>query len=124
SINKRFTKNYTETFKYDNTINEYQHFSPYTMGSFNISYIGINSLFKGSNDNYRQFMDNRTTISRRLGEINPYTGGTPDPQNNNYSKGYTEYSQDVLIPAFLAAYTDRDASEIPLMNNNENTLRS
>lgn len=124
SLNKRFSKNYTETFKYDYTQSEYSHLNPYTMGSFNVSYIGINTMFKNSNQNYRQFMDNRTTISQRLGRINPYTNNTPDPQNNEYAKGYTEYSQEVLIPAFLAAYSNREASDMPLMNNNDNTLRS
>src|SRR5690606_31622770 len=37
-----------------------------------------------------------------------------------YSKGYNRYSQDVLVPAFLAAYTGTDAQDIALIDNNAN----
>jgi cell surface protein SprA len=128
---KQFSKNYSETFKnggtYDNP--DFQHYSPYSMGTFNISFIGLKTLFTPSRANelsqpYQDFMNNRGIISRRLGAINPYTAGLPDPDNPNYTKGYTEYSQDVLIPAFLAAYTGRDANTIPLVESNSPNIRS
>lgn len=128
---KQFSKNYSETFKnggtYDNP--EYFHYTPYSMGTFNISYIGLKTLFQSTPANelspaYQQFMNNREIVSRRLGAINPYTGGLPDPDDPNYTKGYTGYSQDVLIPAFLAAYTGRDANTIPLVESNNPSIRS
>lgn len=130
--NMQFSKNYSETFKYNyDSIGArgYQHFSPYSMGTFNISYIGLKTLFSSSGANelspqYQEFLNNRTIISRRLGSVNPYTAGTPDPEDPNYSKGYTQYAQDVLIPAFLAAYTGRDAGSIPLVESNNPSIRS
>lgn len=128
---KQFSKNYSETFKnagsYDNP--DFQHYSPYSMGTFNISYIGLKTMFTPSKANelsqpYQDFLNNREIVSRRLGAINPYTAGLPDPENPDYTKGYTEYSQDVLIPAFLAAYTGRDANTIPLVESNSPGIRS
>jgi len=65
---------------------------------------------------FQQFLDNRPTISRRLGSSNPYTGGVLDPNDPNYYKGYTKYSQDVLVPAFIAAYTGRSAENVALVD--------
>ncbi|HLR37347.1 MAG TPA: cell surface protein SprA, partial [Chitinophagaceae bacterium] len=57
----------------------------------------------------------RHIISERLGEKNPYTNGVTDPDNPDYAKGYGRYAEDVLIPAFLAAYQGEDPHSIPLM---------
>lgn len=126
--NKQFSKNYSETFKYDSATG-YQHYSPYSMGTFSISYIALKTMFKPSSANtlsstYLEFINNGTTVSSRLGSANPYTSGVKDPTDPNYSKGYTKYSQDVLIPAFLAAYSGGDASNTPLLNNDGSNLKS
>lgn len=127
SWNNQFSKNYSETFKFID--DDYRHLSPYSMGTFSISYIGLKTMFVPTqanelSRNYTQFINNRPVISRRLGDANPYTGGMNDPSDPEYKKGYTRYSQEVLIPAFLAAYTGRDASSIPLIENNNPTIRS
>lgn len=127
--NKQFSKNYSETFKFDYGTDDYMHYSPYSMGTFSISFIGLKTMFKPTKANqlsepYLDFVNNRSVISKRLGNINPYTAGLPDPNDPNYAKGYTGYSQDVLIPAFLAAYTGGDASTIPLIENDNPNVRS
>jgi cell surface protein SprA len=43
---------------------------------------------------------------------------------NKYADGYGRYSQDVLIPAFIAAYTGRDVHKIPLITESYNSIRS
>lgn len=127
--NKQFSKNYTETFKFDNELNSFQHFSPYSLGTFSVSYIGLQTIFSSTPANapsslYKNFLAYRTAISERLGVINPYTNGLADPENPEYQKGYTEYAQDVLIPAFLAAYGGRKVNDIPLINETNNNIRS
>ncbi len=127
--NYQFSKNYSETFKYSEDVGDYQHYSPYSMGTFTISYIGLKTMFEPTRANelsgtYNRFVNSRTSISQRLGNINPYTGGIADPQDPEYTKGYTRYSQEVLIPAFLAAYSGRDPNSIPLMENNSKDMRS
>lgn len=127
--NRQFSKDYSETFKYDQDMDAFQHFSPYSLGTFNISFIGLKTIFSPTPNNkasalYLQFLKNRKVISERLGDANPYTAGLPDPSDPNYMKGYTQYAQQVLIPAFIAAYSGRDAGAIPLMTNADNGVRS
>jgi len=127
--NKQFSKNYSETFKFDEVLGDYQHYNPYSLGTLDISFIALKTMFRPATPNqlsgtFQEFAANRIVISERLGNINPYTGGIADPDDTEYKKGYTRYSQDVLIPAFLAAYTGRDVKTIPLMENNNEDLRS
>ncbi|PSK94416.1 cell surface protein SprA [Taibaiella chishuiensis] len=126
---KQFSKSYSETFKFDTSVNKYEHYSPYSMGTFNVSFIGLKTMFTPLRANelsepYMDFLNYRKIISERLGNINPYTGGLNDPDDPEYKKGYTRYAQDVLIPAFLAAYGGRNPATIPLMNNNSSNIRS
>jgi cell surface protein SprA len=135
--NYQFSKNYTETFKYneyDSTLQGsaptgYYHYNPYSMGTYNITFIGLGTIFKASSANqlsptYLAFLKNGPIVSNRLGSINPYTGGAPDPNDPTYAKGYTKYSQDVLIPAFLAAYTGRDPKKVPLVLNDDQDIKA
>lgn len=112
-----FSKAYSELYK--DTGTGFRHLSPYESGAFNITTIALKTMFQESGPGrgpFQQFLDNRPTISRRLGSSNPYTGGVLDPNDPNYYKGYTKYSQDVLVPAFIAAYTGRSAENVALVD--------
>lgn len=128
--NKQFNKSHSETFKYNETSNQHEHYSPYSTGMFNMTYIGIRGMFYGTENptdlaaDYLSFINNTRVLSNRLGKVNPYTAGLADPDNPEYSKGYSKYAQDVMIPAFLAAYTGRDASSIALIDNNNQSISS
>ncbi len=129
SWKKDFSKNHQEIFKYDYDMFEYQHFNPSDMGTFSVSYMALGTLFRKSSSEslsqtFKDFLNNRAIISARLGNTNPYTGGILDPEDPNYYKGYTGFSQDVLIPAFIAAYTGRDASKVPLIDYSNENIRS
>lgn len=129
SWSQQFSKNYSENFKFDWNEETFHHYSPYSMGTFSASYVGFKTLFTPSYANkpsqlFDNFMNYRESISRRLGMQNPYTNGLPDPEDPNYMKGYTAYAQDVLIPAFLAAYGGRDVNSISLIKNENNGIRS
>lgn len=129
--NKTFNKAYSELFK--DTLgggSEYAHLNPYETGGFTISYIAIKTMFQKGNSSdkltraFSDFENNRKVISSRLGLINPYTGNANAPEDEEYKKGYTRYSQEVLIPAFLSAYTGKNPETFPLMNNETNNIRS
>lgn len=130
TLNKTFNKAHSELFK--DTVggtNDYIHLNPYETGGFMISYIAINTMFqKRGEDNltkaFYDFENNRKVISSRLGLINPYTGNAAAPEDPEYKKGYTRYSQEVLIPAFLSAYTGKDPSTYPLVSTKNETIRS
>ena len=55
----------------------------------------------------------RSIISARLGSQNPYSGG--QQTQDGYAKGYGKYAQDVLIPAFIAAYSGKSANTVGLI---------
>ncbi len=130
NLKKTFNKAHSELFK--DTLgggNDYIHLNPYETGGFNISYIAINTLFqKKGSDNltaaFKDFENNRKVISERLGIINPYTNNLNAPEDPEYKKGYTRYSQEVLIPAFLSAYTGKNPQNYPLVDNKNETIRS
>ena len=130
SMNKSFNKGYSELFK--DTVgggSDYSHLNPYETGGFSISYIAINTLFqKKGKDNFtgafNDFENNRKVISERLGIVNPYSGNIAAPEDEEYKKGYTRYSQDVLIPAFLSAYRGKDPKTFPLLNYKNEGVRS
>jgi cell surface protein SprA len=51
-----------------------------------------------------------------LGASNPYVNGLPDPIYPGYAKGYTPYSQDVLIPSFISGFTGKSAEDQALID--------
>lgn len=122
---KNFSRNQSMINKWDEGMADYRQINPYYTGSFDITYVGISTMFQGSRggaiDNvYRQFVANRTVISERLGNANPYTSGVRDPNSPEYMKGYTGFSQDVLIPSFIAAYSGRSANDVALIQYEDN----
>ncbi len=128
NLDKTFGKTYSELFK-DTTQNgtgQLLHLSPYTAGSFSVSYISFKTLFEKINPNevsnaFLRFENNRLILSQRLGKQNNYSVGSgPD----GYANGYSRYSQDVLIPAFLAAYTGKDPNTISLIKQSNPNITS
>lgn len=126
NLTQTFSKSHSELYADTNNTNVYNHFNPYETGAFTITSINIGTLFKTTGVNstvYNEFLAGRAVISRRLGASNAYTGGLPDPLNPGYSKGYGPYSQDVLIPSFLAAYGGKSPETAPLLNYNHDNIR-
>ncbi|MDV7186234.1 cell surface protein SprA [Lutibacter sp. TH_r2] len=72
-------------------------------GNFSISYNMLGSSFKNLDDTFTEFKANRAIIAERLANKN----GLP-------ISGYGETSQQVVLPAFLAAYSGSDASGVKL----------
>ncbi len=94
----------------------YQYLTPQEIGSFQISYFSMKTLFTNDYASiFEQFEANREIISQRLanqtGVVNPHD---LDDQHGDYLEGYGRYQLDVLIPAFLSAYNGKDASATKL----------
>jgi cell surface protein SprA len=141
NFNKSFTKEYTELFKdtnsyegisnpmYDNKV----HANPLSAGGFNISYIALNTFFDVHDPNiissqFKAFESYRTDISKRVAANNSYWSdpalGNSATTKDGYAAGYGKYAQDVLIPAFIAAYTGQDPKKVSLLNQNNSSIRS
>lgn len=105
--------NKSEFFRWNDSTSSYQEQSRMETGAFSMSIIAWKTAFKKENKDdhssevFQQFLDNRATISARLGADDPYSTGIG---TDGFADGYGATAQDVLIPAFLAAYTGGNAN--------------
>jgi cell surface protein SprA len=97
-------------------------------GSFSISYLTLRTAFwktnqvDYSNKAFQNFLDDRMIIAQRYADARsqiPEFNYNPNAANQDtsihrgkYPYGYNSVSQDILIPAFLAAYSGKSASSI------------
>lgn len=109
---RSYADNYAENYRvFDG---QYQSLTPNTYGNFNISTVLIKTAFRSSDaissSTFDDFKANRMVIAERLAE--KYYGGGPIPRDSDgYPVGFGKTSQDVLLPAFIAAYKGSDASK-------------
>lgn len=113
-------------------IYSYDHLQENMTGSFNITQVAIGTAFgkigtqeeNFANETYSQFLQNLDVMQSRVqaqydGVLYPTTGFMkgflPGGQVYDPSKGaVAKNSADVLVPAFLAAYTGRNADRMRL----------
>lgn len=133
NFDKTFGKSYSELYK--DTLGytgKFSRLNPYSTGSFSISYIAFQTLFEPFKENevtasFRKFQDYRIILSERLAKQNPYWQQLPagqQVQGDGFYTGYTRYSQDVLLPAFIAAYTGKDPLKVSLLKNSNPNVKS
>ncbi|HBR53252.1 MAG TPA: cell surface protein SprA, partial [Flavobacteriaceae bacterium] len=124
--NRIYSENYTENYIVEDEI--YRSLTPNTFGNFNISTLLIKTAFGQSDENnsdaFNDFRGNRLIVARRLATEFYGTSSFPVDEETGYPVGFGPNSQDVLLPAFVAAYKGSDASneetgilrDIPLPN--------
>ena len=100
SSKRATTGRYEELFRYNSTLNTYEVLSPTRRGGYSISFWSFSTAFTKQDKLFEEFDRYRTTIRSRL------ESGT--------TKSYNLQAQDVLIPAFIAAYGGREVEEVPL----------
>lgn len=128
NLDKTFGKNYAELFKdtIGSATSKFVRLNPYTAGSFNVSFVSFQTMFEKFEPNeisatFKKFEANRLILSQRLGKANGYSTTT---RADGYAEGYGKYAQDVLIPAFIAAYTNKDPNSVGLLKQNNPNIRS
>lgn len=116
TANKTEGRNLTSFFRQDDLSDDYVFDSPMETGNFSASVITWASAFmKDDKDNgwnnqaFINFLGNRTVFSNVLNSEN-YNESAP--QINGYYSGWGPTSQNVVIPAFIAAYTGKDPNEV------------
>ncbi len=131
TANKTTSLNETEYFKWDNIQDKFNHYSPMETGGHSISFISWGTAFKSDNDDYEsstfsQFRGYRADIASQLAANNSNFNGGIDPltgypieqtvvgQDTIVTGGYGATSQEVMIPAFLAAYSGRNPNNSKL----------
>ncbi len=105
-------RNYTTSFQYSAQENDYQSLTPMTTGNYSVTFLSIGTAFKNHESLFRTFEQNRQTVSERLGQRNPNSSG----QNGGFADGYDRTAQDVVVNAFVAAYTGKDAGSSKLVS--------
>ncbi|MGB0881472.1 MAG: cell surface protein SprA [Vicingaceae bacterium] len=104
-----------------NEIDRYYLVRPINTGNFSMSFLTFNTAFWGddpetkSSKVFDNFLKERKAISNRLGEQNANSIAS-DTTAGGFSDGYGGTSQDVLIPAFLAAYSGKSGEKVSLKN--------
>jgi cell surface protein SprA len=129
NLDKTFGKTYSELYKDTTGTSGFSRLSPYSSGSFNVSYISFKTLFEKVNPNevsgtFLKFQDYRAVLSQRIGKANPYSIAGGGLGADGYYYGYGKYAQDVLIPAFLAAYTGKDPNSVALIKQDNSKISS
>lgn len=117
---RNYSENYSEKYQVNPENMRYKSLTPQRYGNFSISTITLGTAFQTSSKersaSFQEFRKNRLTIANRLAE----KAGIDlnDPYNINqktgYPKGFGRTSQQVLLPAFLSAYTSGSASSVSL----------
>ncbi len=130
NLDKTYTKDYTELFKTVTPNVGFEHLSPLATGGFNVSYIAFNTLFTKNkpteiSETFKKFEAYRLILSERLARNNPNFKDLNLGQNNDqYYQGYNRYAQDVLIPAFIAAYSGQDPETVGLVKQSNPNIKS
>jgi len=122
-----FARNITEFYNYDNRTGDFNANSFTEAGSFSMTTITWGTAFfsigKGDekkSPSFENMKEYRTIIAHRLASERPVDNGfgydptVPNAKNPEYPDGYGPTSVEVLVPAFLAAYEDKDPNTIPL----------
>ncbi|MBT8296390.1 MAG: cell surface protein SprA, partial [Gramella sp.] len=113
---RNFSENYSENYKVDPITLEYQSLTPYTYGNFNISTVLIKTAFNNSTETssqiFENFRENRLEVARRIASER---GLDPtDVDEEGFPLGIGKTNQAVLLPAFIAAYSGKDAGKVKL----------
>jgi cell surface protein SprA len=120
SVDKSYSKSLTSYFKFDpdSAGGIYHDFGiPIEQGSYSITYSTWRTSFAGETNNvsevFKQFENNRIIIANRLAS-DPTRQHIEGRDSAGFPLGYSRYQQEVLVPAFLAAYSGTDANGISL----------
>jgi len=123
TANRMFTSNLSEYYTADASGNlpaDTARGRVYS-GNFSMSYLSLRTAFEvidesvESSKTFLKLKDEyRKIISQRLGTEYEHKTGTVLPDSGGYKMGYGPTSQQVLIPAFLAAYSGRDPNRVTL----------
>ena len=119
SADRQYSNSYQESFQINDLGGgqfEYENLLGNDYGNFSISTMMIGTAFKKSDEFssevFEKFKENRITIANRLLADRGEAPGTIDA--DGFPERYGKTQQDVLLPAFFAAYTGQGADGVNL----------
>lgn len=112
TLNRTFSRNTSDFFRWNEDSQLYESQSQMSQSTLTFSTISIGSSFVKlgkdySSSNFQRLLANREQVSQMMGARNPNSTGV----TNNYAFGYGDTQQEVVIGAFLTAYTKASVSE-------------
>ncbi|WP_297099825.1 cell surface protein SprA [uncultured Draconibacterium sp.] len=125
TANRSMSKNITEFYNYDTNSGSFVANSYSESGNFSMSTLTLGTAFfkigkeeVTSSDAFENMKDYRRVIAHRLAQQRGTSAGyDPNAPNQNYPgfpDGYGPNSVEVLVPAFLAAYQNKDPQDVSL----------
>lgn len=117
SASRTYAKNHSEFFRADPDDPEnIRAFNPVNSGNFSMSHITWATAFIADREDnsspvFDKFKENRLVIAQRLADEH---GGPLPNSPDEYPGGYGGTSQEVLLRAFLSAYTGQDPNKMSL----------
>lgn len=115
SANRTFAETYQTNYRYVESQDDFLAQNPLSMGNFSMSYMTILTAFGQGGPNFtsrlfKNMLDYRSIISGRIAQ----EGGFTYNPNATYQSGFGQTQQDVMLYAFLAAYTGSDPNDISM----------
>ncbi|WP_235932710.1 cell surface protein SprA [Flagellimonas sediminis] len=115
SADRQYTNTSQENYSPEQWIN-FEDGLVNEMGNFSISTVMIGTIFNKSDQfdskTFEQFKQNRITIANRLVSDRGQNPGELD--EDGFPELYGKTQQEVLLPAFFAAYTGQDVNRVNL----------
>lgn len=127
TANRTFGTNVTEYYRYDAATGNFMRHSKMITGSFSMTYGTWRTAFERISESdysskvFEDFKNYRITIAQRQASNRIQSRGSDDngyvadvDPATGFPDGYGPTSQEVLIPAFLAAYSGKNPSNVSL----------
>ncbi len=120
TADRQISNNYQENFQVSDLDGDgqldYENLLGNNFGNFSISTIMLGTVFGKSDEfdsaTFEEFKNNRITIANRLVSDRGQNPGTLD--EDGFPELYGKTQQEVLLPAFFAAYTGQDVNRVNL----------
>lgn len=124
SGNRNYTENQQHYFRFDQSSQNFEVYTPTNSGSFSMSYLMWGTSFAASDSTYsslfEKMLDNRKIIADRIARNNPqWIESVNQYQYDSvagdyFPVGYNSSSMEVLMYSFIAAYSGKDPNTIKL----------
>ena len=111
-MQRTYNESYFELFKVREPGDPFSHNPVSNIGSYNISFMSLKTIFRNDNGALQLFEDfqaNREIISNRMGD-------GMHPEDVGYAEGYGKRQLAVMVSSFIATYTGQDPNKAPLFD--------
>lgn len=117
NADRTYAANVSSFYKWDIEDEIFNETNRIEMGSYSMSFITWGTAFGGSladekSAYFQNMLDYRIDISNRLADEDPRNN--PIIDSTGYPQGYSATSQDVLLPSFIAAYSNKSPETVTL----------